>query len=60
MTERAKTRIETQIRRRRKTGGSLELEAEWDAQQGDRPTGLKMNRDAMAPRQPQTAKPSSS
>ena len=62
MTEKAKSRIETQIPRRKKTGGPVELKSEWEAEQGIRTAGLKMTSDAMAPRKPESTdsrKPSS-
>lgn len=62
MTVMAKPRIETQIRRRKKTAGLIELQSEWEAQQGIRTTGLKMTSDAMMPKKPaapDSGKPSS-
>jgi hypothetical protein len=56
LTENAKSRIETQIPRRKKTGGRVELTSEWEAQQGIREAGLKMTSDAMAPRKPEATK----
>lgn len=55
MGEKAKPRIETQIRRRKKAGPPVEMRSEWEAQQGIRATGLKMSADAMAPRKPDAA-----
>ena len=57
-----KTRIDTQIRRRKKTAGQAELTSEWDIQEGISRTQLKMTPDAMAPKQtrrPDPSKPSS-
>jgi hypothetical protein len=57
-----KPRIETQIPRRKKTAGPIELQSEWEAQQGIRTTGLKMTSDMMMPKKPETpdsGKPSS-
>jgi hypothetical protein len=58
-----KNRIDTQIRRRKKSAGPAELTSEWDIQEGVSRTQLKMTPDAMAPkhtRRPAPSKPSSS
>jgi hypothetical protein len=58
-----KTRIDTQIRRRKTNVGPTELTSEWDIQEGVSGTQLKMTPDAMAPKQtrrPDPSKPSSS
>lgn len=57
MTDRAKTRIETQIPRRKKTRGPVELTSEWEARQGIRTAGLKMTSDAMASRKHEAEEP---
>ena len=53
----AKPRIETQIPRRKKTAGPIELTLEWEAQRGIRTTGLKMTSDAMMPKKPEASGP---
>jgi hypothetical protein len=60
MAVKAKIRIETQIRRRKKTASPVELESEWEAEQGAPAAGLKMTSEAMAPRRPDAAKSSKS
>jgi hypothetical protein len=57
MSERAKTRIDTQIPRRKKTRGPVELTSEWEARQGVRTAGLKMTSDAMGPKKPEAEEP---
>jgi hypothetical protein len=42
-----KRRIETQIHRRKKAKAVPPLEAEWDVDQGNAPSGLKMPSDKM-------------
>lgn len=59
----AKTRIDTQIPRRKKAAGPIELRSEWDIQEGISGTQLKMTPDAMATKKPEpqdAGKPSSS
>ncbi len=58
----AKPRIDTQIPRRKKAAGPIELRSEWDIREGNTRTHLKMTPDAMATKKPEpqdAGKPSS-
>lgn len=60
MTERVKTRIDTQVPRRKKTRGPVELTSEWEARKGIRAAGLKMTSDAMTTKKPEAQESSKS